>query len=154
HREYLATWRNTTDHPLIQDYLAVMRRHAPDPVAFDGFVKQWFYGTVVPQYLITDAKVVRAGAGWAVEARVKNVGTGAVPVEIAATRGERFPKAPDAKNAWHDARGTLVLGPGEEKPVTIPCAFEPQKLVVDPDVTVLMLERQKAEQKLKAPAEQ
>ena len=31
---------------------------------------------------------------------------------------------------------------------TIACGFEPQRLVVDPDVTVLMLERQKAEMKL------
>ena len=32
--------------------------------------------------------------------------------------------------------------------VTIACAFQPEKLVVDPDVTVLMLNRQKAEVKL------
>jgi hypothetical protein len=37
--------------------------------------------------------------------------------------------------------------------VTIACGFEPEKVVVDPDVTVLMLERQKAEMKLKAGAE-
>jgi hypothetical protein len=34
--------------------------------------------------------------------------------------------------------------------VIIACAFEPQRVVVDPDVTVLMLERQKAEVKLKS----
>src|SRR4030095_813726 len=93
HREYLATWRDTQDHPLIQDYLAVMRRHAPDTAAFDAFVKQWFYTIDVPQYLITDARLVRAGAGWEVRARVKNGGTGPVPVEIAATRGARSQEA-------------------------------------------------------------
>src|SRR5207249_496354 len=51
-REYLATYRDSRDHPLIEEYLAVMRKHAPDPVAFDAYVKQWFLGTVVPQYLI------------------------------------------------------------------------------------------------------
>jgi ABC-type Na+ efflux pump permease subunit len=150
HREYLQTWRDTQDHPLIQDYLATMRRHAPDTTAFDGFVKQWFYTTVVPQYLITDARLLHVGEQWEVRARVKNVGTGVMPVEIAATRGERYPKKRDADNAWRDARATLVLAAGEEKPVTIICGFEPQKLVVDPDVTVLMLERQKAEMKLRA----
>ena len=148
-REYLRTYRDSRDHPLIEEYLAIMRRHATDSTAFDAFVKQWFFGTAVPQYLVTDAAVERAGSGWEVEARVKNVGTGEVPVEIAAARGERFAKRRTAKNAWREARAALTLAPGEEKPVTIRCAFEPQKLVVDPDVRVLMLERQKAEVKLK-----
>jgi ABC-2 type transport system permease protein len=104
----------------------------------------------VPQYLITDARLLHVGERWEVRARVKNVGTGVMPVEIAATRGERYPKKRDADNAWRDARATLVLAAGEDKPVTITCGFEPQKLVVDPDVTVLMLERQKAEMKLRA----
>jgi len=149
HREYLQTWRDTRDHPLIQDYMAIMRRHAPDPPAFDVFVQQWFYQVAAPQYLITDAKLMRLGEGWEVQARLKNVGTGTMPIEVAATRGERFPKKRTEENAWSDARSTLLLGPGEEKPVTIRCGFEPQMLVVDPDVTVLMMERQKAEMKLK-----
>ena len=37
--------------------------------------------------------------------------------------------------------------------MTIACAFEPQRVVVDPDVTVLMLERQKAVLKLKPSSE-
>ena len=150
HREYLNTYRDSQDHPLIEEYLVIMRRHAPDPAAFDAFTKQWFFGTVVPQYLITDAEMVRAGDGWEVRARVKNVGTGNVPVEIAAVRGERFAKQRTKENAWHDARATLRLAAGEEKPVMIRCAFAPEKLVVDPDVRVLALERQKAEVKLKA----
>ena len=150
HRDYLHTYRDSRDHPLIEEYLAIMRRHAPDPTAFDAFVKQWFFGTVVPQYLITDAAVERAGDGWEVRARVKNVGTGEIAVDIAATRGERFPKRRTAENAWRDARVSLRLAAGEEKPLTIRCAFEPQKLVVDPDVRVLTLERQKAEMNLKA----
>jgi hypothetical protein len=150
HREYLAMWRDTQDHPLIQDYLAVMRRHAPDTTAFDGFVKQWFYAVSVPQYQITSAELLKSGEkAWQVQARIKNVGTGVMPIEIAATRGERFPKKRTSDNTWSDARGTVLLAAGEEKPVTIHCGFEPQNLVVDPDVTVLMLERQKAEQKLK-----
>jgi len=153
HREYLNLYRDSRDHPLIEEYLAVMRRHAPDPAAFDAFVQQWFFATVVPQYLITETKVVPAGADYEVRARVKNVGTGVMPVEIAATRGERFPKRRTAENAWSEAHATLSLAAGEEKPVTIRCEFPPQKLIVDPDVTVLMLERQKAEAKLKPAAD-
>jgi ABC-type transport system involved in multi-copper enzyme maturation permease subunit len=150
-KEYMATWRNAEhDHPLIQDYLAVMRRHAPDTTAFDAYVKQWFYGTVVPQYLVEDAKLVRVGNAWEVRARVKNSGTGTMPIEVAAESGERFAKKRTKDNAWKDARVSVVLGAGEEKAVVIPCVFAPERVVVDPDVTVLMLERKKAEVKVKA----
>lgn len=154
HREYMALYRDSQDHPLLQDYLSVMRRHAPDTTAFDVFVKQWAYGVAVPQYQITSAEVSQAGPkSWQVVARIKNVGTGVAAVEIAATRGERFPKKRTAENAYSDARSSVLLAAGEEKPVTIVCRFAPEHLVVDPDVTVLMLERQKAEQKLKVKKE-
>jgi len=149
HREYLRTYRDSQDHPLLEEYLAIMRKHAPDPAAFDAFVKQWFFGTVVPQYLIRHAEAVRVDDGWEVRARIKNVGTGRVPVEIAATRGERFAKQRTAANAWSESRAQLTLGEGEERSVMLRCSFEPQKLVVDPDVRVLTLERQKAEIDLK-----
>jgi hypothetical protein len=86
-----------------------------------------------------------------VQARIRNVGTGEIPVEIAATRGERFPKERTAKNAWSEARGTLTLKAGEAESITIRCGFEPQKLTVDPDATVLMLERQKSAVDLRPP---
>jgi hypothetical protein len=138
-KEYIATYRDLT----------VMRRHAPDLAAFDAYVNQWFYGTVVPQYLITSTETVKRGERWVVRARVKNVGTGVAAVEIAAARGERFPEKATPENAWSDRRATLTLGAGEEREVAIETPFEPQKLVVDPDVRMLMLERQKAEVKLK-----
>jgi hypothetical protein len=88
-----------------------------------------------------------------VTATVRNVGTSTMPVEIAAVRGERFPHEKKNAERYADARTTITLGPKQSKTVTIACTFEPRKLVVDPDVTVLMLERQKAEVKLKAGAE-
>lgn len=155
-RDYMATYRDNPDHPLIEEFLAVMRRHAPDPVAFDAFTQQWFFGTVMPQYLIEDAELVQAGKEWRVEARIKNVGTGLAPVTVAVARGKRFTKS-DERSAkpYEDARATLTLGPGQEGTVTIPSAFEPERLVVDPDVVLLMLERKKAEVPLRAkPASQ
>jgi hypothetical protein len=149
-KEYLVTYRDGRDHPLIEEYLAIQRKHAPDKAAFDAFVNQWFYGTVVPQYLITSSERVQTPRGWEVRARVKNVGTGVMPIEIAATRGERFSDKPDRAKPYQDARATLTLAAGEERPVLVRCGFEPEKLVVDPDVRVLMLERQKAEVRLKS----
>ena len=71
---------------------------------------------------------------------------------IAATAGERFPRERTKENEWRVARATVTLGAGESGDVTLPCDFEPKKLVVDPDVRVLILERSKAEAPLRAAA--
>jgi ABC-type transport system involved in multi-copper enzyme maturation permease subunit len=152
-REYLATFRDSRDHAALEDYLGVMRKHAPDPAAFDAFADQWFHQVVVPEYKIDETTVSKAGAGWSVTATVHNVGTSTMPVEIAAARGERFPHEKKNAERYADARATITLGPKESKTVTIACAFEPERVLVDPDVTVLMLERQKAEVKLKTGSE-
>ena len=85
-------------------------------------------------------------------ARVKNVGTGIVPVEIAATRGERFPKKRTTDNAWPTrARGRDARrrrGEAGDHPLRVRARAA---WSWTPTCTVLMLERQKAEQKLKAP---
>jgi len=152
-REYMATFRDSRDHAAIEDYLAIMRRHASDPVAFDAFAKQWFLEVAVPEYKLDEAKVARSGAGWTVTATIRNTGSATMPVEVAAARGVRFPGTKKSPERYQDARATLTLGPKESGTVTIACAFEPERLLVDPDVTVLMLERQKAEVKLKTAAE-
>src|SRR5580765_6789873 len=123
HREYLETYRDNKDHPLIEDYLAVMRRHAPDTPAFDAYVKQWFYGTVVPQYLIEESDLVKVQNGWEVRARVRNTGTGVAAIDVAAESGERFPKKRTKDNDWRDARATVMLGAGQAASVTIHCGF-------------------------------
>jgi hypothetical protein len=84
---------------------------------------------------------------------VTNIGTGKMPVEVAATAGERWKKPADGERngiytvdpAYKDARTTVTLGAGESAPVTITCNFDPDKIVVDPDVRVLQLKRKQAE---------
>jgi len=149
-REYLARFRDSQDHAALEDLLAILRTHAPDSVAFDSLSTMWFREVVVPEYKVDDASVSRAGDRWLVTATVRNAGTSTMPVEIAAARGERFPHDKHGAKAYDDARATVTLGPGDRRTVTIACAFEPEKVVVDPDVTVLMLERQKAEYRLAA----
>jgi hypothetical protein len=90
-----------------------MREFAPDKDSFDDFVKQWFFQVVVPQYELADATKVHIVGGsdggpedeWEIRVKVKNAGTGSMPVEIAATRGERFPdeKTSDSKTAKEKA---------------------------------------------------
>ena len=75
--------------------------------------------------------------------RVKNAGTGRMPVEVAAARGDRFTKN-KPNPLYRDARQTVTLGAGEERTVEIPCAFQPERVLVDPDVKVLQLRRKAA----------
>ena len=151
-REYLAEFRDSHDHASLEDYLAVMRRHAhaADTTAFDSLAGQWFHQVVVPEYKLDDATVTRSGSGWIVTATVRNTGSGTMPIEVAAARGVRFPHQQKHPERYADARTSLTLGPNESRHVSIACVFEPERLIVDPDVTVLMLERQKAELKLKS----
>jgi ABC-2 type transport system permease protein len=145
---FFKEYHGNPDHPVLQDFLRVMRRFAADPTAFDAFTRQWFYEVVVPEYRITQLVKRTEGESWTVTARVENAGGGTMPVEIAAARGDRFAEdgSPDA--AYREARTTITLGKGETHEVVITCPFEPDRIVVDPDAKVLQLRRKNAQAKL------
>lgn len=179
-REFVLKFEPGPDHPVLEDFVAVLREHAENKDAFDAFVQQWYFDVVVPRYTIdsvtkTDAAGSRAAddgnvaaQDWQVEFTLTNRGTGTMPVEIAAVRGERWPKgaakpkdaepgaaepgvlAADKKSSdkpkerYQEARVGTTLAAGETKTLTLRCDFEPKQLVVDPDAKVLMLERKKA----------
>lgn len=153
---FIREWSVSRDHPALQDFVAAMRPYAADPVAYDAFIAQWFEGRVIPEYRVTAASKKKVGSEYEVTATVQNRGTGTMPVEIAATAEERW-KTP-AKGAesvptepnpdYRDARATVTLAAGESKRVTIRCTFDPKKIVVDPDVRVLQLQRKQAVAKL------
>ena len=149
-RKFIADWGNGPDYPLLQDFTAAMRPFAPDPAVYDDFVKQWFHQVVVPEYRLTDARVTAAPGGktWKVTVKVKNAGTGRMPVEVAAARGERFTAKGKPGPGYRDARQTVTLGAGEERTVEITAAFQPERVLVDPDVKVLQLRRKAAVVKL------
>ena len=150
-REYIETYRDSRDHPALEDYLAIQRRHAADSTAFDAFAKQWFFTVVMPHYLIEDAKLERDGEGWRITATIHNVGTGTMPLDVAAVSGERFPAADAKVKPWRETRTVVMLTAGARANVVLKSTFQPERLVLDPDVTVLMAERKKAEVPL-APA--
>jgi len=157
-RDFMATWSQNPDHPVLEDFIATMRPHAPDAAAFDAFVAQWFFDVVIPEYRFSSVKREAApGGGWIVTATIENAGTGRMPVEVAAARGERFldqteeeaaleraPLSPD----YRDARTQVVLGSGEKAEISIRCDFEPDRLEVDPEAVVLQLQRKLAVAKL------
>ncbi len=156
YREFVRTWSVSRDHPALQDLVAALRPYASDTTAYDAFVKQWFEDRAMPQYRITRATKSKRGAGADVTLTVTNTGTGRMPVEIAVTAGERWVKAkpgaavaPSVQDAaYREARGAVTLGAGESRTLTIRCAFQPERVVVDPDVRVLQLNRKLAETRL------
>jgi ABC-2 type transport system permease protein len=143
-RDFVQRYKDGPDFPVLQDLQAVMREHAPDQAKFDTFVKQWFYEVAVPEFKIPESSRTKTTTGWEVRAKVLNDGTGLVSVEVAAAKGERMDKEGQPKPDYQDARTVIVLGPKETKEVTIPCTFEPDRVLVDPDVRVLQLKRNKA----------
>ena len=137
------------DHALLQDLVATLREQALDAAAFDDFVDQWYLDIVVPEYRLSGARVERAtpeaaggGESWVATVRVENVGSGRMPVDVAALRGVRWPDEPVADlgasgNAsppagshvsYRDARSVVVLDAGEAAEVEIRCDFEPDRL--------------------------
>jgi hypothetical protein len=120
--------------------------------AFDTFTDQWFFRVVVPEYHLTNTTRVKDGAVWRVTGRLENVGTGVMPVEVAAVNGDRFQKDGTPNPAYREARAILSPAAGQSHAFTIHCGFEPKQLVVDPDVKVLQLQRKAAVARLAAGA--
>jgi len=147
-RAFFKEYHDNPDHPVLQDFLAVMRRFAADREAFDAFARQWFYQVVVPEYRITSPAKALKGSSWELTARVENAGTGRMPVEVAAARGERFAKDGSPDPQYREVRTTITLGGGKARDVLIACPFEPDRVIVDPDAKVLQLRRNSAQAKL------
>jgi hypothetical protein len=154
-KDFIAAYDRNPDHPVLHDFVVHMRKYASDTASYDDFVKQWFDTVVVPEYRVRDAKTVAApGGGWVTTAVVENVGTGWMPVQVAAVTGERFPSdsSKKAKKAtpYQAVLDSLTLGSKENRSISIRTTFKPERVVVDPNVRVLQLRRQSAEAKLSA----
>jgi ABC-2 type transport system permease protein len=151
-KQFIVEYKDGPDYPVLQDFLATMRRYAPDPAAFDAFADQWYQKVVVPRYRLNDAAKLQLAApahSWEVKVKVKNDGTGRMPLEVAATTGaDRFTEEGKPGPGYREARTTVTLGAGEEKLVTLRTPFEPKLVLVDPDAKVLQLRRKSAVVKL------
>jgi hypothetical protein len=141
---FIKAYDGNPDHPVLQDFLASMRPFATDPIAFDAFAHQWFFEVVIPEYRLRDPKKNARGRDWEATAKLENIGTGKMPVTVAAFRGERFAKDGSPNGDYREARTTVTLGKGESRDFTINCPFEPERVVVDPDALVLQLRRKNA----------
>ncbi|MDE2876233.1 MAG: hypothetical protein OXQ93_12400, partial [Gemmatimonadota bacterium] len=85
-----------------------------------------------------------------VRGTVTNVGTGRMRVGVGATAGERWSDEGDDRGrtvvaeGYRDARTVVVLGAGESAEFEIRAGFDPERVVIDPDVMVLQLNREAA----------
>ena len=150
--EFIARYNPDPDFPVIQDMLAVLRESAPDTVAFDEFAGQWFHDVVVPEYVLEDVTREQAEGAWVVRGTVRNAGSGVMPIELAVAFGERFPDdeadesdAQEPTPDYRDARTEVTVAAGESVSFEIRSDFEPDRVMVDPDVLVLQLNRDRAE---------
>ena len=160
-REFIGKFMAGPDHPLLQDLVESLRAHAPDPAAYDAFTKQWFFDVAVPEFKVESAQAMPPASGdgsWRTVVKVRNAGTGTVPLEVAVTNGEeRWPAAavcrtPEERAAaavqraeYRDARARRTIAAGETVEFTIESDFKPAKAVIDPDVRTLMLNRKLAD---------
>ena len=130
------------DHPVLQDFLAVIRPFAADPrrstpSPASGSTR-WSFpstGSARPRGKAR-GRAGRSLRSW------RTRGRSGMPVEVAATRGTRFKPTARPTPATVRSRMTLTAGAGESRPFRIDCGFEPEKPVVDPDVNVLQLHAQ------------
>jgi hypothetical protein len=143
-QSFIRTYHGNRDHPVLEDFLELMRPFAADRSGFDEFTRQWFLEVVLPEYRLLDPKKTREGSGWNVTVVLDNAGSGAMPVQVAAFRGARFDKSGKASPDYQEARVTTMLGKGQSRALTIHCPFDPESLIVDPDALVLQLQRKSA----------
>ncbi len=148
-RDFIGRYHGNPDHPVLQDFLTVMREHAPDAAAFDAFADQWFLDVVLPEYRVSDARVSGGDGAWTVSATLENVGTGTMTVDVAATAGVRFPDEGE-ESSWREQRRRVRIGARETVELIWETDFPPEEIVVDPDAHVLMLERARARADLDA----
>ena len=147
-RAFIAKYNPDPDFPVVQDMLAVLRQFAPDTAAFDAFAEQWFFDVVAPEYRLSEATLEETDGEWTVRGTLENVGSGRMTVEVAAVAGERWLDEGEGEGAeapgYQDARTVVEVGSGESASFEIAAPFEPEQVVVDPDVLVLQLNRSTA----------
>ncbi len=151
-RQFIETYKDGPDYPVLQDFTATLRPFATEPQAFDRFVDQWYHQVVLPEFKIHEAKYEKIDSrdaegpsnAWKISFEVENKGTGDVVVEIAAVKGERFNDDGEPREDYRQQVQEIRIAAGGREAVEIFAPFEPEKVVVDPNVRLLQLRRNRA----------
>lgn len=141
---FIQKWHRGPDHPVLEDFVAHMKTFARDPEAYDHFTQQWFFDVVMPEYRYMEKpQKHRVGNMWEVKAVIKNVGNANMPVDVSTSTGRRFDKE------YRESRTKVSLNGGQQREIILQCAFEPDRIVVDPDLQVFHLQRNAATYRFK-----
>jgi ABC-2 type transport system permease protein len=149
-REFIARFKDGPDYPLLEDQIQVLREFAPDTAAFDAFVRQWYFEIVTPEYRLEGVeKLPVADSGgtltaWETTFTLRNAGTGRMSVDVAVTSGDPFDEEGNPVQDFREARTTVTLGAGGAQTITLRSDFDPDRIVVDPDVQVFQFHRERA----------
>jgi predicted NACHT family NTPase len=142
----------SSDSPLLEDLIEIVRAHAPDKSAYDQFINQWVKGSVMPDLQWLDVKLTKLGEkDYQVTGKLKNSGTGTVMVAIATTTGKRFKKknsVSETKSEYQTASQMVKIEAGQSSDFSIQSSFTPEKVVFDPDFQLLLRGRDRSERKL------
>ncbi len=149
-REFIDVYRHGPDYPVLQDFIEIMRPFASDPESFDQFVNQWFFEVIIPRYTIEDIQVSEGeNAVQEVSFNLNNTGTGTMRIEVIVTDGDIEPEDDSDVPVTYQSESTTVSpAPGESIPITLICKFEPDQIIIDPEIKVLQLQRKHATVKI------
>jgi hypothetical protein len=147
-RAYADAQRTRQRAAEVSDFIGALRNQAPDTSRFDAFVAQWMSGTALPEFEIRTATVSQHTDEWTSAVVVRNVGTGDALVDIAVVSANWDNETTDRVTA---ANGTplrqherVFLRAGDTAAVSIRTPFAPTQIIVDPDLQVLQLNRERA----------
>jgi len=100
-KDFIGRYHQSSDHPVLQDFVAVMREHARDALRFDSFCDQFFFKVVVPEYRFAEVRKVKADAELA--GNGESSGTAEPPASVSgdasAAAGESTARAASRKDA-------------------------------------------------------
>jgi len=139
-REFIRRFSFQADHPTMTDLRAVFTELYPETAPLFA---QYVFGKAIPNpHYARVERAAAGGGGWRVAFTVENRSSGDLDLVVAASAGE--PGKPD----YREARTAVALRGAAPAAGEIACDFEPARIEMDPDRTVLLQERKQGKRDL------
>lgn len=139
---FVLDYRESRDHPTLHDLLDRVQKAANKEQEFEvrEIIRQMFTEVVLPSYNIQRVKVETRPGGYRTYVRVSNVGSGHFPLEVSLQWGASEVTRHTAL-APHEVRSVLWIPTDDVREISIDTAFEPDRVVLDPDAVILQSNR-------------
>ncbi len=138
--EFIRRFSFQADHPTITDLARVFTELYPET---EPLFSQYVFGKSIPnpQYTVVSREETADGH-WRVPFALENRGSGELDLVVAASAGKR------EEGTYAEARTTVMLRGGRPVDGEIVCDFEPERIEIDPDRSVLLQERKQGRRDL------